>query len=361
MQALLAESHPTFSVHVFSRHPHNQNALPEKVTYHSGDLKSASTLAILFQTVQPQVVFHAASPNAVGSSSTDATKVSSFMSTNVDGTRNLLHCAAASGTVRAFVYSSSVAVVEAHTFSFISESTPLLTRASRTTDIYALSKAIADQMVLESNNPKSLFRTVCLRLCGTYGERDNQLMPIALQMMREGKHRWQIGPNTALTDHVSVENAAAAHLLAAKTLLHAAGRGDSPSGKDGGSDDDDEKVDGEAFFITDGAPIPFWSFMRTAWSALGTDFTTTRVTTVPSWLVLPLAALVEWLYWCVTLGRKRPEYFRRDILELPCLERTYSIRKAERRLGYIPADNMEDSIGKAAEWALRQEKDGKIR
>ena len=108
---------------------------------------------------------------------------------------------------------------------------------------YSKFKALADQYVLDSNNKTGL-RTTCLRVISVYGPRDIQMIPGTLQVLRAGHQRKQIGDITNLYDFCSVQNAAKAHVLAAKALL---------------VDQDDPllMVDGEAFFITDGHPIPY--------------------------------------------------------------------------------------------------------
>ena len=55
------------------------------------------------------------------------------------------------------------------------EDAPICTMTSRV-DYYSKTKAIADQEVLDANDQKTM-RTVCLRLAGVYGERDNQMIP----------------------------------------------------------------------------------------------------------------------------------------------------------------------------------------
>jgi sterol-4alpha-carboxylate 3-dehydrogenase (decarboxylating) len=60
-----------------------------------------------------------------------------------------------------------------------------------------------------------------------------------------------LGNGEDIVKVVSIENAATAHFLAAKALL-------DPSRASG-------KVDGEAFIVSDSAPVPFWRHMRLMW------------------------------------------------------------------------------------------------
>ena len=140
------------------------------------------------------------------------------------------------------------------TYNFAKEDDTLNTRRSDT-DSYSVTKALAEKHVLEFNGKgERKFRIVALRIATVYGERDQQMIPGTLDAMSRGQHKTQIGDNTNLFDAVSVENVARAHLLAAKALLN---------------HQEEPKVGGEAFNITDGDPIPFWGFERLIWRAAG--------------------------------------------------------------------------------------------
>ena len=217
-------------------------------------------------------------------------------------------------------------------------------------DYYSKTKAIADQevladqQVLDANDQKTM-RTVCLRLAGVHGERDNQMIPGSLRVLREGRHRYQIGDNTKFVDFVSATNAANSHVLAVRALL---------------SDPDPAKlrVDGEAFYITDGSPIPFWTFQLKIWSAAGVQARPEDAVVLPAWPILSLASTVEWFFWALTLGSKKPKVFRRRFLDYTCTQKTYSIEKAKQRLGYVPTDNRDDETQKGVEWELKKRAEG---
>lgn len=227
-------------------------------------------------------------------------------------------------------------------FISLKESAPLHTATSQAS-YYSRTKAIADASVLAANNPRGL-RTACLRLVAVYGERDNQVIPGVLGALRVGRQRFQIGDNSNLTDWVSAGNVATAHLLAAKALQA------DVEGRAG------PKVAGEAFFISDGASLPFWDFQRKVWAAAGDRTPATDVRVVPGWLVLALASIVDWIFWIFTLGLMRPKIFTRHLIEYACLSRTYSIDKARERLRYVPARDMDTTIQEGVDWALAEMK-----
>ena len=333
VNALLEEKKTWSSVHVMSRNPSRNRVTG--ASYHAGDITSPEQVHKLFAEIQPRVIIHAASPNP----SADDRDDRSFFNTNVKGTQNLLDCAASSDHVKAFVYTSTASVMEGSSFNFTKETAPTLTNASRA-DLYAKSKSVAEKLVLDVNE-KAGFRTACLRIPVVYGERDNQMIPESLKILQAVRHRNQIGDNSNLFDCVSTQNVAAAHVLAAKALLRA-------------RDKSLPKVDGEAFFITDGDPLPFWDLLRKIWDAAGDQTSPEEIRVIPAWFMLSLASTVEWLYWIFTLGKMRPKMRRFD-MEFTCSLRTYSIEKAKERLGYTPVGNRDEHIRKGVEWALRME------
>ena len=324
------------SVHVMSRNPSRNQV--DGAYYHNGSLTSFEQIQSLLAHVQPSLIVHTASPTGTG----DPGDRRYFHNINVKGTQNLLKAAIASNHVRSFIYTSSVEVMEGASHNFVTEDAQMFTMTSRA-DYYAKTKAVADQAVLDANGVGGL-RTLCLRLCGVYGERDSQNIPGALNVLQEGRQRYQIGDNKTLFDFVSAPNAAQSHLLAADALRRQ-------------PEDGRARVDGEAFFITDGRPTLFWDYQRQIWSAAGDKTAPEDITVIPAWLVLNLASLVELLYWAFTLGLKKPKVFRRQILAYTCTTRTYSIKKARERLGYKPVDDRDKQIQKGLEWARRTPKE----
>ena len=329
--------HSTWSsVHVMSRDP-SRNQI-EGVHYHSGSITSFEQTQSLLAEVQPSLIIHTASPTASGDARGDC-----FYDINVKGTQNLLKAAVVSNHVKMLIYTSTVEVMEGSSHNFLTEDAQLCATSSRA-EYYAKTKAVADQAVLDTNGKGGL-RTLCLRLALVYGERDNQCIPGTLHALQQGRHRYQIGDNKSLFDCVSAPNVAQSHLLAAQALLR------QPEDKGG-------KVDGEAFFVTDGNPVPFWTFERLIWHAAGDKTAPEDVTVIPAWFMLGLASAVEWLYWAFTLGLKRPKVLRRQIMTYTCCPRTYSIEKARARLGYKPVDDRDEQIRRGVNWARRTQKEG---
>ncbi|MCJ1434437.1 hypothetical protein MMC27_003805 [Xylographa pallens] len=355
ISALRTDTSITYSsIHVLSRDPRN-NRHPN-VTYHSGDIEDATCLPPIFSQVAPRIIFHCASPATYHPGAT----ASFFHRAIVTGTKNVLAAAAAEPSVLALIYTSSISVVVGSTVVLAKEAdAAVLTTASRANN-YSKAKAVADALVLGANNPlrtpppsstghgpsySGSLRTLVLRPTAMYGERDQVLIAGLLASFRAGETRYQLGDNSNLFDWLYVGNAAQAHVLAAKALSA------------GASDPNAPKVDGEAFFITDDSPLPFWDFVRMVWRAMGDTMPKEKLIVVPVWLALVLAHCTEWAVWAASLGKKRPELLNVQRVEYSCFEHTYCVEKAKVLLGYKPEASVEQGVRTGVEYALKVEKE----
>jgi sterol-4alpha-carboxylate 3-dehydrogenase (decarboxylating) len=300
--------------------------------YYAGDLTKEYDVRSLLDRIRPRVIFHAASP------SPNANKKSQNH-TNVLGTEVLLKCAAESPFVHALVYTSCDEAIEIDLSNHLltEETAKLHTKKSNATP-YQKSKALAEQAVINANSWS--LRTLCLRLPPIYGGGDLQVIPSLLEMMNQGKSTLQIGPNKKLFEHVYIDNAVHAHLLAAKVLLLSI---------------DDEgfsiRVDGETFFITDDSPMPWYDFARKVWYAAGDRTEPEWIRVVPMHLALTTARVNDWVSWTVTLGRRRRRITSEGMTKLGWGTH-FSIEKAREWLGYEPLVPVEEGIRRAVEKAL---------
>lgn len=317
---------------VLSRNPDKPRVAG--ASYYACDISDINSLRKTLLAIRPRIILHTASPIFYED------KINKFLlhQINVIGTQNLLDVAKTTESVKAFIYTSSSSVHAGSDFQFITEEAPLLGRSSKA-DEYAITKAIADSLVLSANCPE--LRTICLRPTAIYGERDNQLIPGSLAVLRDKKTNIQLGDNRNLYDSIYVGNAASAHFLAAKALL---------------KDASDFKVDGEAFFVTDDNPMPFWDFQRMIWAAAGDKTTLSKIQVIPAWVGMAMATVVEYLVGVFTLGQRLPpKTLRRDVLQYVVTNRTFRIKKAKERLGYKPLVDTSDGIKRGVEWALQNQ------
>ncbi|MCJ1314668.1 hypothetical protein MMC25_008350 [Agyrium rufum] len=320
------------SIAVLHRSP--PKALVTGVSYHMGDITDIESVRSLFKTIKPTTIFHTVSPKH------DA-KAQVLYHTNIAGTRNLLQCATELSTVRALIYASSEQVIYPSAKQQ-TEDTARLYDEHSVASAYCKSKAIADALVLKANTPT--FRTASLRTPGIYGEGDKFKIPILLDGLRKGNHKMQIGNNKKLFEFCYVESAVSAHILTAKALVAEDATADSS-----------KKVAGESFFITDGAPMPFFDFARKVYAIAGDNTPPESIRTVPMWLALTVASFAEWLIYGFSLGKKTLPVTRESIsyLDRGCW---LSIVKARQRLGYAPVLDQDEAIRRSTEWCLEEER-----
>ncbi len=329
----LLTKEPDCTVFAVSRNP-GQPRIAD-VSYFACDITDINSLRSLLAELQPRIIINTASPLFYE----DKVDKALLHQVNVVGTQNLLEVAKTTQSVKALIQTSTSSVHAGSEFRFIKEEAPLLDSSSKSNQ-YAITKALADTMVLKANSPE--LRTLCLRPPVIYGERDGQLIPGSLAVLRDKKTHLQLGDNTNLYDSIYVGNAAMAHVMAAKALLM--------------TDASGLKVDGEAFFITDDAPIPFWDFQRKIWAAAGHDISLDKVYVIPAWMGMAMATMVEYLFWIFTLGQKLPpKTLRREVLRYTTTNRTFSIEKAKKRLGYRPSIDTDEGIKRGVEWALQNQ------
>jgi sterol-4alpha-carboxylate 3-dehydrogenase (decarboxylating) len=149
---------------------------------------------------------------------------------------------------------------------------------------------------------------------------------------------FQLGNNDNLFDFTYVENVAHGHLLGARALLATAQLGTQPL--------DNERVDGEAFFITNDSPVYFWDFARMIWKTCGSTLGTEHVWVIGKDFGLALGAAMEWGYWIVG---KKPKLSRREV-RYSSMTRYYDIGKAKKLLGYAPIVGLQEGIERSVAW-----------
>ena len=292
-----------------------------------GDVTKHRDMATIVQRIKPTIIVHAITPGPFAPAH--------MHYQDFDALRNLVLVSCKTNEVKAFIYSGSVEAIASASGARktpLLESEALLHTPKTASSPYALCKSISEDFVLKANGPS--LATLVLRLPGIYGPRDRGISPGLLKMADSGISRIQFGNNEIVHDWVYVESAAYAHVLAAAALLDA-------------SRTSQRRVDGETFFITDGAPMKFWDFARSFWALAGRKDKTIIV--VPWWVVLALALASEVLCRIFTLGRKAPTFSRSHVHYMK--EGGYfDIQKARERLGYSPLVHTNEGIQKTVTW-----------
>jgi len=318
-------------------------ALPvDEVEYRQGDLTDYDSMLKLFSNLKFDTVIHTASPVMTASKNKDLT-----YKVNVEGTKTMVRAAQETG-VKAFVYTSSASVIHDTQSDLVhaDESYPLI-MGKEQPEYYTTTKALAEQHVLGANRSAAFpkFLTAAIRPSAMFGEGDVQLIPPGLSAYYKGQTKIQIGNNENLFDFTEITNVAHAHHLAAAALLATAER----DAKGLAIPLDNEKVDGEAFFITNDAPVYFFDFARMCWAAAGDRTTPNQVWKLSKDVGLLLATIMEWVFFLFRLGK--PNLTRQQV-RYTCMTRYYNIDKAKRRLGYRPLVKLDVGIRKGVADAL---------
>ena len=241
---------------------------------------------------------------------------------NLGGTENMLEAAQQNGVPR-FIYISSGSVVyEGKDIENGDESLPY---SSVSQAPYADSKIAAEKLVLAENG-KGRMATCALRPHVVFGPGDNRFMPTLLAKGRNGQLRVQIGRGVWLSDYTYVSNMTDAVLLADEALA-----------KDGLN----SIAAGQAYFITNGEPMPFWDFIRKVAARLG--FPPVKYT-APKSLVYAIAAVKEGIDTLKGGTLNAEDGLTRFAIRYMCTHHYFSIEKARRELGYNPSVSVEEGI-----------------
>jgi sterol-4alpha-carboxylate 3-dehydrogenase (decarboxylating) len=158
-----------------------------------------------------------------------------------------------------------------------------------------------------------------------------------------GRTKFQLGSNRNLFDFTDNTNVAHAHCLAAMKLRQHRLLPQPP--------EQDMRVDGEVFIVTNDEPRYFWSFMRQVWRIAGDETRPEEVFAMPRGVGLVLAAVIEWVFWGFGLGDPP---LTRTVVRLACLTRWFCIDKAKKRLGYVPLVSLDDSMVLGVEDYIRR-------
>ena len=184
-----------------------------RVSYYEGDITSKSTVTSVLQQVQPQTIFHTASPNVLSEHANLAERRKLYEKVNIEGTRIFIQCVSEIQVVKAFVYTSSASVVhDSVNDLFDADETLPVLYTPQQAEIYSHTKGVAEQIVLSSNRKNGVMLTTAIRSTSMFGENDIGWLPNLLSVYKEGRSNVQLGDNTAQVDLVYVSNCADAHI-----------------------------------------------------------------------------------------------------------------------------------------------------
>jgi 2-alkyl-3-oxoalkanoate reductase len=290
----------------------NESTAASSVEVFHGDIRDIDMIESAFSGVD--VVFHVAANSGIWGS------WKHFQGVNVLGTRNVVECCERHGVSR-LVYTSSPSVTFKGDHQINeNESTPYATEFLCS---YPKSKAIAEQHVLDSNDPTRLM-TCALRPHLIWGPGDRHLIPRIVHRGRMKQLR-KIGDGTNLVDTTYVENAAHAHILAAKAMTP-----ESP-------------VCGSAYFISQGDPVNCWGFINEVLALAGAPKIKKRIS---YYWAYRIGAMLE--VWHDLFRKDSEPRMTRFLAAQLAKSHYFDITRARNDFGYRPIVSHEEGMRRLA-------------
>ncbi|KAK3090039.1 hypothetical protein FSP39_008726 [Pinctada imbricata] len=233
---------------------------------------------------------------------------------NIGGTKNVID-ACIKHRISRLVYTSTYNVVfGGQEIMDGEESLPYLP-LDKHPDHYSRTKSIAEQLVMEANGREGL-HTCALRLAGVYGPGEQRHIPRTMSMVEAGFLLMLYGEGS-LQDFLHVDNLVQGHILAMQAL--------SPANH--------SVAAGQTYFLSDGAPINTFLFFKPLFEGLGYKLPKLQI---PLSVVYFIAYLTEWIHYIVgRIYNFQPMLTRTEVYKTG-VTHYFSIRKAQRDLGYEP-------------------------
>lgn len=299
-------------VRSFSRHEHP--ALAELGVEHCrGDLGDAA--AVARAAAGCDTVFHVAAKAGIWG------PYEIFHRANVLGTRHVIAACRQHG-IRRLVYTSSPSVVFAgRDLEGVDESVPY---PSHFEAYYPQTKAAAEQLVLQANDQH--LATVALRPHLIWGPEDNHLVPRILARGAQGRLR-RLGRRQCQIDTIYIDNAAAAHVLAADHL------------------DIGSTVAGKVYFLAQGEPLPLWEVVNRILAAGGLPPVTRTISPQLAYLI---GAILEKIYLLLRLHGEPP--MTRFVARELSTSHWFDLGAARRDFGYRPAVSFDEGMERLQQW-----------
>lgn len=275
-----------------------------------GDLRDAH--AVASACADCDAVFHvAAVPGIWGS-------WKMFHGINTVGTENVISGCRKHGVSKLIHTSSPSVVFDGHDHHDADETLPY---PERFLSHYPHTKALAEKAVLQANGVNGL-ATCALRPHLIWGPRDTQLVPRLVERARSGRLRL-VGDGSNMISMVYVENAAAAHLQAAKALSL-----DSP-------------VAGQAYFVNEPDPVNCADWINTLLGLAGLPPVQKRISARAAYRI---GAVCEAVYTMLRIPGEPP--MTRFLAEQLSSSHTYSIAKLRRDVGYEPIASVDEGLSR---------------
>ena len=235
-----------------------------------------------------------------------------IMGVNYQGALNVI-VACRTCKVKALVFTSSLDVLfDGNPLVDVDEETPYPKSHSTS---YCESKYLAELAVLKANGDALL--TCSIRPSDIYGEGDPYHIGSLINMAKGGFYV-RLGNGKSLCQHVYVGNMGQAHVLAAAELLSGSGR-----------------VDGQAYFITDGPPTNFFTFFDSIVEGIGYRIWPKNLW-LPRWFGYTLGCISEFIAFLLRPIYKFSPKMSRFAVTYTSTDYTFNSNKAKADFGFTP-------------------------
>eukprot|EP01083_Nonionella_stella_P008979 26025_1 len=257
-----------------------------------------------------------------------------YENVNVNGTANIIR-ACHECNITQLVYTSSSSVVLDGTDCQNGDESMKYVAKKNHLNAYSYSKHKAEEKVLLANNTKCVndkyeLLTCALRPHCIFGPRDTHFISQIIHKARAGKISHMIGEGHNITDFTYIDNVVHAHVLASKCLNKST-----------------PLAAGQVYFITNGEPTLFWSFLGAILQQLGCPRPTKYISYNVAYAI---ALIMEFIYMVFgwIFGWK-PIITRQMVCMMAC-HHWFSHAKATRDLGYKPIVTLDQGIKKTVQW-----------
>lgn len=244
-------------------------------------------------------------------------------SVNFGGAQNVLAGCRQHGVGRLVYVSSASAVYEGRDIENGDESLPY-SRISQAP--YADSKIAAEKEILKANGADGVL-TCAIRPHVVFGPGDERFLPAILDRAKSGRLKYAVGLGRKLSDFTYASNLVDALLLADEKLVPGSAAA------------------GNAYFITNGEPMGFWDFVGQVLARL-------RLPPIRGRVPFPVAYAVAAAYEAADTLRggtlNSENGLSRFAIRYMCTHHYFSIARARRDLGYVPAVSIADGIERTA-------------
>ncbi|KAL3143603.1 hypothetical protein ABBQ38_002400 [Trebouxia sp. C0009 RCD-2024] len=176
-----------------------------------------------------------------------------------------------------------------------------------------------EKRVLKANGTNGMLATCAVRPSGIFGEGDATFFPTLVAKARQGKLKFYIGNGKNLVEFTYVGNVAQAHLQAAEALSL------------------ESQVAGQAYFITNDDPRPFWEFVGQTLEGFGFPPQQRPHIWLPYYVIMFIALICQYLIIPMVKPFKALEIaFTPSTVTLSVCTRQLSCNKAKEHIGYAP-------------------------